>query len=219
MGANIEHDAHARLPLSPPKARHNGTKMWVFSPDFNQVAKYADEWVAVNAGQDGAWWMAVNHVLLTEFHHQKTDAVLHRLHQEVHRRALPGRAQARRRRRRAAGPDAARRSTRAVRRRGARRVEVPDVGRSDQRAQNADGQQRLPLGQRKRASGICCSRTARTAATSIRSSASLTNTTASSRSSWTTSAAGERLHARRAGQDADDRPTARKCRSRRPTTC
>ncbi|MCA9056806.1 MAG: molybdopterin-dependent oxidoreductase, partial [Planctomycetaceae bacterium] len=49
----------------------NGTKLWVFSPDFSQVAKYADEWVAVNTGQDGAWWMAVNHVLLTEFHHQK----------------------------------------------------------------------------------------------------------------------------------------------------
>ncbi len=53
------------------EARHNGTKMWVFAPDFNQVAKYADEWVAINAGQDGAWWMAVNHVLLTECHHQK----------------------------------------------------------------------------------------------------------------------------------------------------
>lgn len=45
--------------------------MWVFAPDFNQVAKYADEWVALNAGQDGAWWMAVNHVLLKEFHHEK----------------------------------------------------------------------------------------------------------------------------------------------------
>jgi len=53
------------------EARHNGSKMWVFAPDFNQVAKYADEWVAINAGQDGAWWMAVNHVLLNEFHHQK----------------------------------------------------------------------------------------------------------------------------------------------------
>ena len=52
------------------EARHNGSKMWVFAPDFNQVAKYADEWVAINAGQDGAWWMAVNHVLLTEAHHQ-----------------------------------------------------------------------------------------------------------------------------------------------------
>jgi nitrate reductase alpha subunit len=53
------------------EARHNGSKMWVFAPDFNQVAKYADEWAAINAGQDGAWWMAVNHVLLKEFHHEK----------------------------------------------------------------------------------------------------------------------------------------------------
>jgi nitrate reductase alpha subunit len=53
------------------EARHNGTKMCVFSPDFSQVAKYADEWMAINAGQDGAWWMAVNHVLLKEFHHEK----------------------------------------------------------------------------------------------------------------------------------------------------
>ncbi|GJQ21961.1 MAG: nitrate reductase subunit alpha [Bacteroidia bacterium] len=53
------------------EARHNGTKMYVFSPDFNQVAKYADQWVSINAGQDGAWWMAVNHVLLSEFHHKE----------------------------------------------------------------------------------------------------------------------------------------------------
>ena len=53
------------------EARHNGSKMWVFSPDFSQVSKYADEWVAINAGQDGAWWMAVNHVLLKETHHDR----------------------------------------------------------------------------------------------------------------------------------------------------
>ena len=53
------------------EARHNGSKMFVFAPDFNQVAKYADEWVPLNAGQDGAWWMGVNHVILTEFHHKK----------------------------------------------------------------------------------------------------------------------------------------------------
>ena len=51
------------------EARHNGSKLWVFAPDFNQVAKYADEWVSINAGQDGAWGMAVNHVVLKEFHH------------------------------------------------------------------------------------------------------------------------------------------------------
>jgi nitrate reductase alpha subunit len=53
------------------EARTNGTKMYVFSPDFSQVAKYADTWISLNAGQDGAWWMAVNHVLLKEFHHDR----------------------------------------------------------------------------------------------------------------------------------------------------
>ncbi len=53
------------------EARHNGTKMYVFSPDFSQVSKYADTWLRVNAGQDGAWWMAVNHVILKEFHFDK----------------------------------------------------------------------------------------------------------------------------------------------------
>ncbi len=68
MGANLNMtrtpDCHFAA-----EARHNGTKMWVFAPDFNQVAKYADEWVGLNAGQDGAWWMGVNHVLLRESHH------------------------------------------------------------------------------------------------------------------------------------------------------
>ena len=70
MGANLNMtrtpDCHFAA-----EARHNGTKMYVFSPDFSQVAKYADEWIAINAGQDGAWWMGVNHVLLKEYHHEK----------------------------------------------------------------------------------------------------------------------------------------------------
>jgi len=53
------------------EARHNGSKMVVFSPDFSQVSKYADEWISINAGQDGAWWMATNHVILKEFHHDR----------------------------------------------------------------------------------------------------------------------------------------------------
>ena len=53
------------------EARHNGSKMWVFSPDFAEMSRYADEWIGLNAGQDGAWWMAVNHVLMKEFHHEQ----------------------------------------------------------------------------------------------------------------------------------------------------
>jgi nitrate reductase / nitrite oxidoreductase, alpha subunit len=70
MGANLNMtrtpDCHFAA-----EARHNGSKMVVFAPDFNQVAKYADDWIPLNAGQDGAWWMAVNHVLLKEFHHER----------------------------------------------------------------------------------------------------------------------------------------------------
>jgi nitrate reductase alpha subunit len=70
MGANLNMtrtpDCHFAA-----EARHNGSKMWVFAPDFSQVSKYADEWVGINAGQDGAWWMAANHVLLKEFHHEQ----------------------------------------------------------------------------------------------------------------------------------------------------
>ncbi|MEX2427946.1 MAG: nitrate reductase subunit alpha [Bacteroidales bacterium] len=50
------------------ESRHNGTKTVVFSPDFSMVAKYADQWVPVHAGQDGAFWMAVTHVILKEAH-------------------------------------------------------------------------------------------------------------------------------------------------------
>ena len=53
------------------ESRHNGTKAVVFAPDFNQVAKYADQWVPLHAGSDGAFWMAVTHVILKEFHHDK----------------------------------------------------------------------------------------------------------------------------------------------------
>ncbi|MBZ0090456.1 MAG: molybdopterin-dependent oxidoreductase, partial [Thermoanaerobaculia bacterium] len=37
----------------------------------SQVCKYADQWVPLHAGSDGAFWMAVTHVILEEYHHQK----------------------------------------------------------------------------------------------------------------------------------------------------
>ncbi|MBI3186209.1 MAG: nitrate reductase subunit alpha [Myxococcales bacterium] len=70
MGANLNMtrtpDCHFAA-----EARHNGSKMVVFAPDFSQVSKYADQWIPIHAGQDGAFWMAVCHVLLSEFHVQK----------------------------------------------------------------------------------------------------------------------------------------------------
>ncbi|GIW38960.1 MAG: nitrate reductase subunit alpha [Meiothermus sp.] len=50
------------------EGRYAGAKFTVFAPDFNQVAKYADWWLPIHPGQDGAFWMAVNHVILKEFY-------------------------------------------------------------------------------------------------------------------------------------------------------
>ncbi|MBC8196840.1 MAG: nitrate reductase subunit alpha [Candidatus Marinimicrobia bacterium] len=69
MGANLNMTRTPDVHFAA-EARHNGTKMCVFSPDFSQVSKFGDEWFPVNAGQDGAFWMAVNHVILKEFHYE-----------------------------------------------------------------------------------------------------------------------------------------------------
>lgn len=50
------------------ESKHNGTKTVVMSPDFSMVAKHADQWIPCHAGSDGAFWMAVTHVLLKEYH-------------------------------------------------------------------------------------------------------------------------------------------------------
>ena len=48
------------------EARHRGSKVIVFAPDFSQTAKVADQWIPIHQGQDGAFWMAVTHVILKE---------------------------------------------------------------------------------------------------------------------------------------------------------
>jgi nitrate reductase / nitrite oxidoreductase, alpha subunit len=70
MGANLN---MTRTPDTHfiAEVRHAGAKLAVFSPDFSQVAKYADWWIPSNPGQDTAFWLAVDHVLLTEFYHQR----------------------------------------------------------------------------------------------------------------------------------------------------
>jgi nitrate reductase alpha subunit len=50
------------------EVRHAGAKLTVFSPDFSQVAKYADWWIPSHPGQDGAFWLAADHVMLKEFY-------------------------------------------------------------------------------------------------------------------------------------------------------
>jgi nitrate reductase alpha subunit len=50
------------------EARYRGAKVVVLSPDYSMASKYADTWLPVEQGHDGAFWMAVNHVILTEFY-------------------------------------------------------------------------------------------------------------------------------------------------------
>ncbi len=71
MGANV---AVTRTPDAHylAEARHEGAKVVVLSPDFNPTCRQADEWLPCRAGQDGAFWLAVSHVLLREFHAERT---------------------------------------------------------------------------------------------------------------------------------------------------
>ncbi len=128
--------------------------MWVFSPDFSQVAQVrATSGCALNAGQDGAWWMAVNHVLLKEFHHERqvpyfldytkryTDApFLVELTRDGDGTYRPGSCCAPNRLAAYAGVE-----------NGEWKFLMWDA--ADGRPQDADGQRRLPLGQSRRASG------------------------------------------------------------------
>src|SRR3990170_849707 len=48
--------------------RTGGAKLVVMTPDYSETCKYADLWVPVKPGSDGAIWMAINHVILKEFY-------------------------------------------------------------------------------------------------------------------------------------------------------
>lgn len=50
-----------------PEAKYRGTKVVVLSPNYSDVSKYADLWVPLVPGSDGAYLMACIHVILKEF--------------------------------------------------------------------------------------------------------------------------------------------------------
>lgn len=51
-----------------PEAKYRGAKVVVLSPNYSDVAKYADTWVPLQPGSDGAFLMACIHVILKEFY-------------------------------------------------------------------------------------------------------------------------------------------------------
>ncbi|MCK6211855.1 nitrate reductase subunit alpha [Georgenia sp. EYE_87] len=50
------------------EARYHGQKVVAISPDYADNTKFADEWLSVHPGTDGALAMAMGHVILSEFH-------------------------------------------------------------------------------------------------------------------------------------------------------
>ncbi|MDR6122818.1 nitrate reductase alpha subunit [Bacillus sp. SLBN-46] len=66
-GSNIPQtrtpDAHFMV-----EARYRGTKVVAVSPDYAEFVKFADNWLNVQAGMDGALGMAMTHVILKEFY-------------------------------------------------------------------------------------------------------------------------------------------------------
>jgi nitrate reductase alpha subunit len=54
------------------EARYRGQKVIAVSPDYADNVKFADEWLAVKPGTDGALAMAMGHVILKEFFVDRT---------------------------------------------------------------------------------------------------------------------------------------------------
>ncbi|MDO4888287.1 MAG: nitrate reductase subunit alpha [Actinomycetaceae bacterium] len=55
------------------EARYHGQKVVVVSPDFADNTKFADDWLRVHPGTDGALAQAMGHVILKEFHVEKRE--------------------------------------------------------------------------------------------------------------------------------------------------
>ncbi len=56
------------------EVRYKGTKVISISPDYAESVKFADEWLGINPGTDGALAQAMTHVILKEFYvDKKTD--------------------------------------------------------------------------------------------------------------------------------------------------
>jgi nitrate reductase alpha subunit len=54
------------------EARYRGQKTVVVSPDYSDHTKFADDWLPAQPGTDGALAMAMGHVILKEFHVDRT---------------------------------------------------------------------------------------------------------------------------------------------------
>jgi nitrate reductase alpha subunit len=54
------------------EVRYKGAKSVVICPDYSEASKFADLWISVKQGTDAALAMAMGHVVLTEFHRDRS---------------------------------------------------------------------------------------------------------------------------------------------------
>ena len=67
MGFKCTDDKNTRCTLLA-EVRYKGTKVVSVSPDFAESTKFADDWISVKQGTDGALAMAMGHAILQEFY-------------------------------------------------------------------------------------------------------------------------------------------------------
>ena len=133
------------------EARYRGQKVVVVAPDYADNVKFADEWLAIRPGTDGALAMAMGHVILKEFFVDRqtpyfTDYTkkytdlpyLVALEPGRRRRDLPRRQVPHRRR------------PARARRRGERALQDRAGRRADRRAGGAERRARPPVRRRRR---------------------------------------------------------------------
>ncbi len=89
------------------EVRYKGTKTIAITPDYSEVAKLCDQWLAPKQGTDSALAMAMGHVILKAFHLDNPERLLSQLLPDLHRHADAGDTRAARRRQLYAGPYAA----------------------------------------------------------------------------------------------------------------
>ena len=71
------------------EVRYKGTKTVAVTPDYAEIAKLCDLWLAPKQGTDAAMALAMGHVMLREFH-LDNQPVFHRLCAPLHRHADAG---------------------------------------------------------------------------------------------------------------------------------
>ena len=131
------------------EARYRGQKVVAVSPDYADNVKFADEWLAAaarhrrRAGDGDGARRSLQGVL-----RRPAGALLHRLREEVHRPAVPGRARASATAATTPASSSPRPTSRASSRGGARAVQDGAARLGDRRAGRAERLARLPVRRR-----------------------------------------------------------------------